>query len=219
MTTATVLPATAANANPVRGRFNSWLFDTLSGQIDRQLHQVREELLGGLRGQVAEIGAGNGPTFRYLRGYDTLHAIEPNPYFHPRLRRAATAAGINLVLRPVSGEAIDLPDDSVDAVVSSWVLCTVDRPDQVIAEARRILKPGGRLVFVEHVRAEPGTTTRRAQDLLRRPWHWVFEGCHTNRDTADTLRQAGFSSLHLRPLQVRTAAVPIRTQVAGYAIK
>src|SRR5215213_1869226 len=94
------MESTAQHRHPVRGRFNSWILRLLEGHVDRQLHAVRAELFGTLQGEVAEIGAGNGPTFRYLRNCTTVHAIEPNPYFHPRLRQAARAHGIEVVVHP-----------------------------------------------------------------------------------------------------------------------
>lgn len=219
--TASTTAHTAAmpDGNPVRGRFNSWFLRLLDGHFDRRLGDVRRDLLGGLTGQVAEIGAGNGPTLRYLQPGTVVHAIEPNPYFHHRLRREATRRGIELILHPVPGEQIDLADCSVDAVVSALVLCTVANPAEVLAEIRRILKPGGRFVFSEHIAAPPGTAVRRAQDAVHKPWRWVFEGCNTNRDTARAIRDAGFASVALREVRMATPIVPIRTQIAGVATR
>jgi SAM-dependent methyltransferase len=216
MTTPTTTPPAT---HPVRGRFNSWFLDLLDGHFERRLGDVRHELLGRLDGEVAEIGAGNGPTFRHLRAGTVVHAIEPNPYFHRRLVAEAQRRGIELVLHPVSAERIDLPDGSVDAVVSSLVLCTVSDPAAVLAEVRRILRPGGRFVFLEHVAARPGTAVRRVQEAVARPWGWVFEGCHTDRDTAQAVRDAGFASVDVRDICMATVVVPIRTQIAGTAIR
>jgi SAM-dependent methyltransferase len=212
---AAVLPAT----HPLRGRFNSWFMELLDGHFERRLGDVRDELLSGLDGEVAEIGAGNGPTFRHLRPGTVVHAIEPNPYFHRRLVAEAQRRGIDLVLHPVGAEQIDLPDASVDAVISSLVLCTVSDPAAVLASVRRILKPGGRFVFLEHVGARPGSAVRRVQEAVARPWGWVFEGCHTDRDTAQAVREAGFASVDVREIRMDTVVVPIRTQIAGTAIR
>jgi SAM-dependent methyltransferase len=212
-------PAAAAEGNPVRGRFNSWFLDLLDGYVERRLGDVRREFLGGLDGELAEIGAGNGPTFRHLRPGTVVHAIEPNPYFHKRLAAEARRRGVDLVLHPVSAERIDLPDGSVDAVVSSLVLCTVEDPAAVLAEVRRILRPGGRFVFLEHVAARPGTAVRRVQRAVARPWRWLFEGCHTGRDTLQTIRAAGFTSVDVRDIRMATVFVPIRDQIAGTATR
>lgn len=205
--------------NPVRGPFNSWILDRSAGQIDRQLGDVRRDVFGDLSGQVVDVGAGNGATLRYLRPPVTVHAVEPNPYFHRRLRRTADRLGIELVLHPVPGERIDLPDNSVDAALTSWVLCTVAHPAAVLAEIRRVLKPAGRFAFVEHVAAPPGSAVRRVQGAVRKPWHWLFEGCHTDRDTAATIHAAGFSSVQLQEVRMATPLVPLRSQIAGVAVK
>jgi len=199
--------------------FNSWFLNLLDGHFHRRLGDVRQELLGTLHGEVAEIGAGNGQSFRYLRPGTVVHAIEPNPHFHRRLTAEADRRGVKLVLHPVGAEQVDLPDGSVDAVVSSLVLCTVDDPAAVVAEVRRILRPRGRFVLLEHVAARPGSAVGRVQEAVFRPWRWVFEGCHTNRDTVRTVRQAGFASVELRDIGMATPILPIRTQIAGTAIR
>jgi SAM-dependent methyltransferase len=218
-TLTTTAPPARTEGNPVRGRFNSWFLDLLDQYIERRLGDVRSELLGGLDGEVAEIGAGNGPTFRHMRPGTVVHAIEPNPYVHRRLAAEARRRGIELVLHPVSAERIDLPEGSVDAVVSSLVLCTVADPAAVLAEVRRILRPGGRFIFLEHVGAEPGSAVRLVQRMVARPWRWVFEGCHTLRDTAHTIHAAGFASVDVRDIRMATAFVPIQPQIVGTAIR
>jgi SAM-dependent methyltransferase len=216
MADTTTLPA--LNQNPVRGRLNSAFFALMGGYINQRLAGHKRQIFAGIGGVVAEIGAGNGPNLRYLPPKTTVHAIEPNPYFHRRLERTATAHGIDLRIHPVPGEAIDLADASVDAVVCTWVLCTVHDPAQVLQEIHRILRPGGRLAFIEHVSAPPGTV-RRVQRLVRRPWRWAFEGCHTDRDTGAAIRAAGFSSVKVTEFRFRSSFVPVRTQIAGVAVR
>lgn len=205
--------------NPVRGPFNSWFLGLLEGYIERRQSGLRAGLFGSARGVVADIGAGNGPTFRHLPANTTVHAIEPNPHFHHRLHRTAEQHGLDLHLHPTSGEAIDLPDGSVDTVLTSWVLCTVPDPARVVAEIRRILRPGGRYLFLEHVAAPPRSGVGLVQRAVRRPWRWTFEGCDVTRDTATTVRQAGFSSVRVDATPMPTAFVPIRPQIAGVAVR
>lgn len=204
-----------ASMNPVRGRLNSAFLSMLDGYIDRRLHEPRQRI-AELRGVVVDLGAGNGPVLRYLKPGTVVHAIEPNPYFHRRLEASAAAADLELTIHEVPGEAMDLPEASVDAVVCTWVLCTVSDPAAVLREVRRILRPGGQLVFIEHVAAPPGPV-RFVQRLVRRPWRWAFEGCHTDRDTAATIRAAGFATVEVEDFRIRTAFIPMRTQIAGVA--
>lgn len=208
----------AGDDNPVRGRFNSWFLGLLEGYVERRQADVRADVFGQADGVVADIGAGNGPTFRHLDPGTTVHAIEPNPHFHERLDEAAEHHSLDLHVHARPGEATGLPDDSVDTAITSWVLCTVGDPDAVVAEVRRILKPGGRFLFLEHVAAPPRTAVGRVQWAVYKPWRWLFEGCEVTRDTAATIRAAGFSTVHIEPSPMPTVFVPMRPQIAGVAI-
>ncbi|WP_433135986.1 class I SAM-dependent methyltransferase [Actinomadura nitritigenes] len=216
MPDASTLPA--LSPNPVRGRLNSAFFALTAGYTDRRLAGHKRRILPRAGGVVAEIGAGNGPNLRYLPPETTVHAIEPNPYFHRRLARTAAVHGIDLTIHAVPGEAIDLEDASVDAVMCTWVLCSVQDPAQVLREVHRILRPGGRFAFIEHV-AAPHGPVRRVQRLVRRPWRWAFEGCRTDRDTAAAVRAAGFASVEITEFRFRSGFVPVRTQIAGVAVR
>ncbi len=205
-------------AHPARGRFNSAFFWAMDGYLDAQLHSHKAAAFADLPPTVVELGAGVGANLRYLGADARLVAIEPNPYMHRRLRRAARDRGVDLEIRSVVGEQIDLPDASADAVISSLVLCSVSDPVAVVAEIRRILRPGGRFSFAEHVAAAPGTPTRWVQRLLRRPWAWTFEGCSCERDLASVIRSGGFRSVELSNYRIRSPFVPFNTHVAGTAI-
>jgi ubiquinone/menaquinone biosynthesis C-methylase UbiE len=137
---------------------------------------------------------------------------------HARLRRAARRYGVELEIRSVVGERINLPDAGTEAVISSLVLCTVSDPAAVLAEVRRILRPGGRFSFAEHVAAGPRTPTRWSQRILRRPWAWVFEGCSCERDLSSLIASAGFASVEIEPYRIHTAFLPFNTHIAGTAI-
>lgn len=146
-----------------------------------------------------------------------LVAVEPNAPMHRRLRAAAKRRGVHLDLRDRVAEHTGLPDASVDSVISSLVLCTVSDPAVVLAEVRRILRPGGTFRFVEHVAAPEGTATRSLQRWLRRPWGWTFEGCSCERDLAGVLREAGFARVDIESYRLRSPFVPFNTQIAGIA--
>jgi SAM-dependent methyltransferase len=137
---------------------------------------------------------------------------------HAALQRRAARCGIDVQIRSITGDAIDLDDHSADAVISSLLLCTVADPGQVVSEIRRILRPGGRYAFLEHVVAPDGTPLRRIQRAFRRPWAWVFEGCSCERDLAAVIRAAGFASVEIDQYRLRSPFVPANTQIAGTAI-
>ena len=204
--------------HPLRGRFNSAFFRVMGGYIDWHMHDRKSTAFAGLPRTVVELGPGVGANMRYLPVGAHLVAIEPNPYMHRRLERAAVAHGVDLEIRSVFGERIDLPDASADAVIASLVLCSVRDPGAVIAEVRRVLRPGGRFSFAEHVAARPRTPTRWTQRMLRRPWAWIFEGCSCERDLAGVIESACFASVELSHYRIHSPFLPFNTQIAGTAI-
>ncbi|MBJ7356080.1 class I SAM-dependent methyltransferase [Nocardioides sp.] len=218
MTTHDLRPDLATIANPVRGRLNAAFFRLVDGYVHRRLGDRKQALFADLPQRVVELGPGTGANLRYFRPGTHLVAIEPNPHMHPPLARAAAAAGITLDVRAVGAEATGLPSASVDAVVCTLVLCTVPDPAAALAEVRRILRPGGRLLLVEHVAAGRGTFLARLQRLLGRPWRWAFEGCHLHRHTADAVHAAGFSEVRLEHYRLRSVFLPVNQQVSGTAI-
>lgn len=138
---------------------------------------------------------------------------------HPHLRRRARKAGVELSLLETGGEAIDAPDGSVDEVVSTLVLCTVEDPQRTVEEVARVLRPEGRFRFVEHVAAAPGTATRRIQRAVKRPWRWAFEGCHVDRHTGRLVEDGPFREVDLESFRMRSPFVPANPGVAGVAVR
>jgi ubiquinone/menaquinone biosynthesis C-methylase UbiE len=185
--------------------------------MDTEIGDHRRRLLAGLTGQVLEVGAGNGLNFpHYPVTVTKVLAVEPEPY----LRRQALAAARQapVPIRVVAGTAETLPalDRAFDAVVASLVLCTVADPDQALAEIRRVLGPGGRLRFYEHVRATDPRLARW-QDRLERPWGWLVGGCHPNRDTVAAITAAGLRLVQLDRFDLPAMPPLARPHVLGVA--
>jgi SAM-dependent methyltransferase len=208
----------AFKTHPLRGRFNAGFFTALDGYINWLVRDHKRKVFAGLPAEVVEVGPGPGANFRYLQPGCRLIAIEPNTYMHGALQRRAASRGIDIEIRTLPGDAIDLEDQSVDAVISSLLLCTVADPGLVVSEIRRILRPGGRYAFVEHVAAPDGTLLRGIQRSLRRPWSWVFEGCSCERDLAAVIRAAGFASVEIDRYRLRSPFIPVNSQIAGVAL-
>lgn len=204
--------------NPVRGRFNAWFFSALDGYMHWKYASIKSHLFEEVPPDVVELGPGSGANLRYLPSGTRLIAIEPNRYMHPLLRHRAKKFGIELDLRELAGEKIDLPSASVDFVFSTLVLCSVEKPEQVIAEVRRVLKPGGRFACIEHVIAPVDSSIYGVQRLIKRPWKWVFEGCELCRDTGATLRSSGFAQVDIQPIVLPTLFVPIRHQIVAMCV-
>jgi SAM-dependent methyltransferase len=208
---------TSFHAHPVRGPLNSAFFWLAGGMFDRLLRPHKRRVYADLPDTVVELGSGVGANLRYLARGSRLIAVEPNPAMHRRLRRAARRSGVHLDLRERPAERTDLPDASADVVLSSLVMCSVADPERVLTEVRRVLRPGGRFVFVEHVAAPEGTPLRRLQRLVRRPWGWCFEGCSCERDLAAMVRAAGFGSVDIESYRLRSPFLPFNPQISGVA--
>jgi SAM-dependent methyltransferase len=216
-TQTTTSTTTGFEIHPARGPFNAAFFGVMGPYIEWSARRHKRRVFADLPGTVVELGSGVGANLRYLSPGSTLVAVEPNPPMHRRLRTAAERRGVHLDLRERLAEHTGLPDQSVDTVISSLVLCTVSDPAEVLAEIRRILRPGGTYRFVEHVAAKAGTPTRTLQRALRRPWAWTFEGCSCERDLAASLRAAGFAGLDIEPYRLHSPFVTFNTQIAGVA--
>jgi ubiquinone/menaquinone biosynthesis C-methylase UbiE len=156
------------------------------------LREMRREIVAEASGRTLELGAGTGLNLDHYTGaVSELVLTEPDPHMAKRLRRKLAEkppAPASVEVVEVGAEGLPFEDGSFDTVVATLVLCTIPDPEAAADEAARVLKPGGRLLFLEHVRAEPGSGTERWQDRLERPWGWVAGGCHPNRDTAALLQ-------------------------------
>jgi SAM-dependent methyltransferase len=217
MTSVTSTDTPGFEAHAARGPFNAAFFSVMGPNLEWNLRRQKKRVFADLPQSVVELGSGVGANLRYLSPGSTLVALEPNPHMHRRLRAAAERRGVHLDLRERVAERTGLPDASVDTVISSLVLCTVPEPAEVLAEVRRILRPGGTFRFVEHVAARPGTPTRWLQRVLRRPWGWTFEGCSCERDLAAAVRAAGFARVEIEPYRLHTPFITFNTQIAGIA--
>ncbi|MGB5812316.1 MAG: class I SAM-dependent methyltransferase [Polyangiales bacterium] len=204
--------------NPIRGRLNAWFFRLFDGYIDVLLGDRKRSLFAEHPTEIVEIGSGVGANFRYLAPGTRVVAVEPNPQMHGALRATAERQGVALELLERSADDTGLPDNSVDWVVCTLVLCTVANPTATLAEIRRILRPGGQFVFIEHVAATSGSWLRRVQEFVHRPWLWFFEGCHTHRDTLVEIRRAGFSHVRVESTTLTSPFVPVNSQISGVAV-
>ena len=164
----------------------------LEASEEAGLRAMRVDLLGQASGRTLEVGAGTGVNLEhYPEAVTELVLTEPDTHMAKRLRRKLEAdppAVGSVRLLETGIETLPFDAGSFDTVVSTLVLCTVPDPELAMAELRRVLKPGGRLIYMEHVRDGHGSRRGRVQDLLERPWGFFLGGCHPNRDTGRMIR-------------------------------
>ena len=159
------------------------------------LREMRRELLAQARGRVLELGAGTGLNLEhYPEGIEGLTLVEPDPHMTKQLREKLARSGKSAEISVVEAPGEDLPfaDDSFDTVAVTLVLCTVPDPGATLAEIKRVLQPDGQLLFLEHVRSR-SPELAKWQDRLERPWRFLGDGCHCNRDTVSAIGAAGFA--------------------------
>jgi ubiquinone/menaquinone biosynthesis C-methylase UbiE len=167
------------------------LYDRANAALERKwMGERREALLSAVRGEVLEIGGGTGANLPYYRDVERLTISEPDPFMRGKLWPKLGAASISAEISDAGAESLPFPDDAFDAVISTLVLCTVPDQRAALREVRRVLRPGGRLLFIEHVRGEGRAA--RWQDRVTPLWRRMFAGCHPNRDTVASIEAAGF---------------------------
>src|SRR5262249_29270254 len=174
-------------------RAQAWILSRGNRRYDAMVADEKRALLAPLEGTVLEIGPGGGNNLPFLRPGVRWIGIEPNPFFHDRLRARGARLGIDVDVRAAAAEAMPIADGSVDAVVASLVLCSVRDPGATLREVGRVLRPGGRFVFIEHVAAPHGSGLRVVQRALSPIWGAFADGCHPDRDTGRLIEAAGFA--------------------------
>ena len=206
---------TPAVRHPIFAR----LFDRLSQVIERDVGEYRTALLAGLEGRVLEIGAGNGINFgHYPATVDEVVAVEPEPYLRAKAQQAADRAAMRVTVTDGVADSLPCADATFDAAVACLVLCSVPEQATALAEIRRVLKPGGELRFMEHVRSD-SRHKARAQSLADRSalWPRVSGNCHCARDTTAEIAAAGFAIRRLTSYDVGPSWILTNPHVHGSA--
>jgi ubiquinone/menaquinone biosynthesis C-methylase UbiE len=163
-----------------------------------RLQKYRREVVAAAQGRVLEIGAGSGLNLPlYGRQVELVIGIDPSPRLLAMARRRAAAAGVRAELLQASAAAIPLADRTVDTVVMTWTLCSIPDPLAALREMQRVLKPNGKLLFVEHG-LSPEPWVECWQHRLTPVWRHVAGGCHLDRKMDDLVRSAGFDLTELR---------------------
>lgn len=188
------------------------LYDAVMGPAERLLQPHRRALVAGLSGTVLDVGAGTGATFPYFAevGSDlTVHAVEPDSEMRRRAARRRRSLDLDVSIVGGVAEALPYRDDCADGAVTALVLCTVDDPDAALDEIARVVRPGGELRILEHVRGDGAGAL--ARDAAAPVWEAIAGGCRLNRPTDERLREDDrFETVELGEVET---AVPLPTPI------
>lgn len=199
----------------VRRRLFAWLYHALLSGLDSHdpmTRDVRVPLLAQAQGRVLEIGAGDGSNLPLYPDGVSVTLLEPNPYLIGYLPpKAQACCAVQAV-----GERLPFSAGQFDTVVSTHVLCSVKDQGQVLAEIRRVLRPGGVFLFIEHVAAPAHSITYRVQRVINPVWRTVGDGCHLTRDTGAVIHAAGFHTVKLESFRADYPAF-VSPHIAGSA--
>ncbi|MGM0556576.1 MAG: class I SAM-dependent methyltransferase [Myxococcota bacterium] len=204
----------------------SWLLAKIYDRFmapaeDACLREWRQEVVTGASGRVLEIGAGTGANLDFYGSQvERLTLVEPDPHMREQLAekvRNSGRTGVEIV--PIVAEALPASDATIDTVVSTLVLCSVDDPGLTLREAHRVLRSGGELRFLEHVGAHDNPGRRKWQERIEPMWKIAADGCHLTRETAENIERAGFEMVDLTRESMRKAWPILRPTVRGVASK
>jgi ubiquinone/menaquinone biosynthesis C-methylase UbiE len=202
----------------VRARLIAAVYDRMTAASECEgLADRRRELLGSARGRVLEVGAGTGINLEhYGEGIEELVLTEPEPAMVRKLEQRLRELGRDARIVEADAEALPFADDSFDIVVCTLVLCSVEDPGRALDEVRRVLRPGGSFLFLEHVRSDDPRTAR-LQDRINPIWHFVANGCNCNRPTLSSI-EGSFAVDEVERGEVPRAPRFARPLVSGRAV-
>ncbi len=198
-------------------RLNAWLLSMGGDRYNQLTDKRKRSLFSDLTGSILEIGPGAGANLKYYPDEVFLRGLEPNPYMQDYLREKGQKLDKPIKIITGQAESIPLDDESVDAVVCTLVLCSVTDVQKALSEIKRVLKPGGVFLFMEHVAAPQHTFSRIIQRWIKPFWKKMADGCHPDRETWKAIETAGFSQVNIDHFRLRLPIVG--PQITGKAVK
>jgi ubiquinone/menaquinone biosynthesis C-methylase UbiE len=201
------------------GRGFAALYDSLFKAVEEAgLREMRRELLSEAKGRTIDIGSGTGANLDLYPPPVELTMAEPDPHMARQLRHKLASSDRKAEFVEAGAESLPFEGSSFDTAVFTLVLCTVPNPTAALTEVARILRPGGRMLFLEHVRSEDARLARW-QDRLEKPWRFIGDGCHCNRDTVATIVASQLTLEDVEQGRLPKAPPITRPLVQGSAIR
>ncbi len=202
--------------------FISRFYDKMMAGIERKcLRQWRQSLLSTVSGQVLEIGAGTGANLVfYSDKVEQLILSEPDEDMRKQLKLKIVQSSIqNITVNNYKAESLLIAENSLDYVVSTLVCCSVKDLQGSLNEINRVLKPGGRYIFMEHVAASDGSRCRRWQNRINPFWKRIAGNCHLNREIESAINLCGFNMVDIKRENMATSFALVRPTIRGEAMK
>jgi len=204
----------------------SWIlakfYDRVMADAEQKcLHDWRKSLLSNLSGEVLELGCGTGANLDfYPTTIKHLVFAEPCLNMQKQLQKKLTQyPRLDATILDYDGNTIPMPTGTIDAVVCTLVLCSVSDPQQTLAEIHRVLKPQGKLIFIEHVASVNNPNRFKWQKRLEPIWKIIGCGCHLTRQTEQNIIQAGFQLQEITRESMRGVPAIVRSSIRGIALK
>jgi SAM-dependent methyltransferase len=200
------------------GRGFAALYDrAFAATEEAGLRKMRADALSAAHGRTIDLGAGTGANLGlYPDAVTELVLAEPDPHMLKQLQVKVGESGVDAEVLDAPAERLPFADASFDTAIFTLVLCTVPDPDRALAEAARVLKPGGKLLFLEHVRAEDAGLARW-QDRLEGPWRFIGDGCHCNRNTVAAIEASPLTVEQVEDGKLPKAPPIVRPLIWGRA--
>ena len=199
----------------IREKIFAWANAKAANRINCIYDDYKTKIFSGLSGTILEIGPGPGTNLPYFTSKIKYIAVEPNIYMHSHLKEKAKKFGIKINIIKGNSENLPLKDKSVDVVISTLVLCSVSDLKKSLKEIERVLKPKGKLIFIEHV-ASTKPSLRKIQNFFNPAWRWLALGCNLNRETWLELKKAGFK-LEYSYLDMNVGFPLVKPHIIGIA--
>ncbi len=205
-------------------RFFAWYYPKVVGRAEAAGQaETRRELLAEARGRTLEIGAGSGFNLpHYTDAVTELVLSEPSPHMREHLRERLETDPPPVgswELADADAENLSFEDQSFDTVTGGFIMCSIPDPEVALAEIARVLKPGGRYIFLEHVHAGEGTMLGRFQDLIEVPHRYIAAGCHPNRRTWELIENSPLDVERLERGEQPKAPPSVKPTILGSAVR